>query len=117
MGDDAKEKIADATSDPDVMQKYVKAKEGMPSLVTKFQYPAAYDTTNLALKIVDLLMSATEAPGFLNAEIIPPEHADLHEWVLIQRFRTSEQTEAWRAAQSRLAAAQSVAASLPGVTV
>lgn len=117
MGDDIKAKIAEPVSDPDVMQKHVKAKEGMPSLVTKFQYPAEFDTTKLGAKVVDLLMSATEAPGFLNAEIIPPEHADVHEWLLIQRFRSSEQTDAWRAAPSRLAAAQSVAASLPGVTV
>src|SRR5271168_5084451 len=85
----------------DIMQKNVKTKEGMPSLVTKFQYGAGFDTTKLGPRVVDLLMSATDEAGFLNGEVMPSEHVDVREWLLIQRFRTPEQTEAWRVAPKR----------------
>jgi hypothetical protein len=108
---------AKATQDSgDVMQKYVKAKDGMPSLATKFQYPAGFDTAKLGPKVVDMLMLATNEPGFLNGEILPPEHADVHEWLLMQRFRTPEQLESWRASTKRQEAVKALAASLAGVT-
>jgi antibiotic biosynthesis monooxygenase (ABM) superfamily enzyme len=108
---------AKATQDSaDIMQKYVKAKDGMPSLVTKFLYPAGFDTATLGPKVVDMLMVATNEPGFLNAEIVPPEHSDVHEWLLIQRFRSPEQTDSWRESTKRQEAVKALAASLPGVT-
>jgi len=105
-----------AAQDPDVMQKYVKTKDGMPSLVTKFKYGDGFDTTKLGPKIVELLMMASEQPGFLNGEIMPPEHVEVHEWLLIQRFRTPEQTESWRGSTQRQEATKALSASLPGVT-
>lgn len=110
------EPVKSVEESSDIMQKNVRAKEGLPSLVTKFHYPAGFDPTKLGAKVVDLLMSATEEPGFLNAEIIPPDHAEVREWLLVQRFRTAEQAESWRASTKRLDTLNRLAASVSGIT-
>jgi len=43
-----------------------------------------------------LMMAGMESPGALNSEIIPPFSSRDTEWVLVQRFSSKEQIDAWR---------------------
>lgn len=69
------------------------------ALVTRVK--AAGQAANLVTDwLVTSMIAGCDADGFLSAEILPADHAEAGEWMLIQRFNSSAQLAAWRATDS-----------------
>ncbi len=45
--------------------------------------------------LIQLMMACSSYDGFINAELTPTEKLNVNEWVLVQRFRSHQQTQAW----------------------
>lgn len=70
------------------------------TLVTKYLSEGA-SLPEASSFLVELMNAGMENSGFLSAEIIPPCPPEQNEWVLLQRFRTSDFADSWRASGKR----------------
>jgi len=69
-------------------------------LVTKLQLNSSDIGKHLDW-LTQVMMLGVESTGCLSAEILPPQPPAENEWVLVQRFYTSEQVDAWQKSPSR----------------
>src|ERR1700733_2997273 len=46
--------------------------------------------------LVKTMIAGADFPGFVSAEILPPESSQAPEWMLVQRFRKDVQVDAWK---------------------
>src|ERR1700678_1990618 len=65
------------------------------ALITKVRIE---NTANASISgwLVNSMLAGSDFPGFVSAEILPPENLQNPEWVLVQRFRSDSQIGAWR---------------------
>lgn len=69
------------------------ANTGVMTLVTKLK---SGDESPVSSWLLKSLFASSKAPGFINAEILPPQELDGNFWTLVQRFHNIEQVREWR---------------------
>jgi antibiotic biosynthesis monooxygenase (ABM) superfamily enzyme len=73
---------------------------GVVALVSKVQINAG-EAVQLTSWLTRLMMRASEVPGFLSADIIPPASEEEITWTLVQRFRHGDKIAAWKDSPKR----------------
>jgi len=71
------------------------------NLVTKISLGIKSDSTPVGW-LVKSMMSGSNFPGFISAEILPPDQPDTGEWTLIQRFLARSQADTWQQSEQHL---------------
>src|SRR5688572_12012965 len=58
------------------------------------------DCQSISDWLVSIMMACIDAPGFLNAELLPPSENDQNKWTLVHRFDLIDRIGQWDASSS-----------------
>ncbi len=67
--------------------------------------------------LVKSLMLASESEGFLSAEIKPPDESEQRNWTLLQSYRTTAFSSAWKNSQIQQKLVGELRTQLPGAKI
>jgi uncharacterized protein len=74
--------------------------EEVVALITEVKPASGADMNVFKDWLIDAMMKAEAFPGFWSSEIMPPAHPGEEIWTMIQKFKTTDQANAWKQSES-----------------